>query len=122
MSVGSLNNLTDAVIVQTMNLSRQQELYITNDLANYDTPGFKAQNLSFQKQLQQAMNQGPKFVSQVAGSVSQTPGSLTNNGNSVSMTAQMANLAKSQLLYEISVQAFNEKVTQLKIVTEGKAL
>ncbi|MCY0864418.1 MAG: flagellar basal body protein, partial [Sulfobacillus sp.] len=40
------NNLTDTVIVTTLNLSRQQELYIANNLANYDTPGYKAQSLS----------------------------------------------------------------------------
>ncbi|MCL5116103.1 MAG: flagellar basal body rod protein [Firmicutes bacterium] len=121
MGVGPLNNLTDATIVATMNLSRQQELYITNDLANYDTPGFKAQNLSFQSQLAQALQQGPNAVAQVAGTVQTTAGSVTNNGNSVSMTSEMSDLARSQLLYETAVQAYNEKVTELKIVTEGKA-
>ncbi len=121
MGVGPINNVTDAAIIQTMNLSRQQELYITNDLANYDTPGFKAQNLSFQNQLAQALQQGPGAVMQVTGFVAQTPGSVDNNGNSVSMTAQMSNLAQSQLLYETAVQAYNEKVTEIKIVTEGKA-
>lgn len=118
--MGLLNNTTDATIVAAMNLSRQQELYITNNLANYDTPGFKAQNLSFQHQLQNALNQGPGAVMQVPGSVVTTPGSVTNNGNSVSMTGQMAHLAKSQLLYETAVQAYNQQVTEIKIVTEGK--
>jgi flagellar basal-body rod protein FlgB len=121
MGVGPINNLTDAAIIQTMNLSRQQELYITNDLANYDTPGFKAQNLTFQNQLAQAMQQGTGAIMRVTGTVVQTPGSVDNNGNSVSMTGQMSNLAQSQLLYETAVQAYNEKVTELKIVTEGKA-
>ena len=121
MGVGPINNVTDAAIIQTMNLSRQQELYITNDLANYDTPGFKAKNLSFQNQLAQAMQQGSGAVMGVTGTVVNTPGSVDNNGNSVSMTAQMSNLAQSQLLYETAVQAYNEKVTEIKIVTEGKA-
>lgn len=120
MGVGPLSNVTDAAIVTTMNLSRQQELYITNDLANYDTPGFKAQNLSFQNQLSAAMNQGPAAVAQVTGSVTTTPGSADNNGNSVSMTAEMSDLAQSQLLYETAVQAYNQQVTEVKIVTEGK--
>ncbi|NMP23544.1 flagellar basal body rod protein FlgB [Sulfobacillus harzensis] len=121
MGVGPLSNVTDAAIVATMNLSRQQELYITNDLANYDTPGFKAQNLSFQGQLAKALGQGPSAVAQVAGTVVTTPGSVGNNGNSVSMTSEMADLARSQLLYETAVQAYNQKTTEIKIVTEGKA-
>lgn len=121
VGVGPLSNVTDAAIVATMNLSRQQELYITNDLANYDTPGFKAQNLSFQSQLSRALGQGPQAVAQVTGTVTTTPGSVGNNGNSVAMTAEMADLARSQLLYETAVEAYNEKTTAIKIVTEGKA-
>lgn len=119
--MGALNSVTDQAIMQTMTLSRQQELYITNDLANYDTPGFKAKNLSFQSQLSQALAQGPQAVSSVSGQVVTTPGSVNNDGNSVSMTSEMTDLAKSQLLYETAVQAYNEKVTAIKIVTEGKA-
>jgi len=114
------NNLTDAVIVTTLNLSRQQELYIANNLANYDTPGYKAQSLSFQSQLQAALNQGPQAVAQVTGTVTTLPGAIFNNGNSVDLTAQMASLAKAQLLYETAVQAFNAKVTAIKTVTEDK--
>lgn len=121
MGIGPLSNATDAAIVATMNLSRKQELYITNDMANYDTPGFKAQNLSFQHQLAQALGQGPGAALQVKGTVATTPGSVGNNGNSVSMTAEMANLARSQLLYQTAVQAYNQKTTEIKIVTEGKA-
>lgn len=121
MSLGPLSNTTDAAIIATMNLSREQELYITNDLANYDTANFKARNLSFQSQLAQALGQGPRALMQVAGQVVTVPGSATNNGNSVSMTGQMANLAQAQLLYETAVQAFNQQVTEIKIVTEGKA-
>lgn len=122
MGVGLLNNTTDAAIVATMNLSREQQLYITNDLANYDTPGFQAQNLSFQNQLAQALNDGPGAILNVTGTVNTTPGSVTNNGNSVSMTTQMSNLVQSQLLYETAVQAYNQQITEIKIVTEGKAL
>lgn len=121
MGIGPIDNVTDAAIVQTMNLSRQQELYITNDLANYDTPGFKAQNLSFQSQLNAALSQGPSAVESVTGTVVTTPGSIAENGNSVSMTSEMTDLAQSQLLYDTAVQAYNEKVTEMKIVTEGKA-
>jgi flagellar basal-body rod protein FlgB len=121
MGLGPLNNTTDAAIVATMNLSREQQLYITNDLANYDTPGFQAHNLSFQTQLAQALNQGPSAILNVTGTVDTTPGSVSNNGNSVSMTAQMSNLVKSQLLYETAVSAYNQQITEIKIVTEGKA-
>ncbi len=121
MGLGPLNNTTDATIVAAMNLSRQQELYITNDLANYDTPGFHAQNLSFQGQLAAAIQQGPSAIAQVSGEVVTTTGAVQNNGNSVSMTAQMSNLVQAQLLYETAVEAYNQQVTEVKIVTEGKA-
>jgi flagellar basal body rod protein FlgB len=37
------------------------------------------------------------------------------------MTQQTTDLAKTQLLYETAVQAFNYKITEVKIVAEGQA-
>jgi len=47
-------------------------------------------------------------------------GALRTDGNSVSLTGQMVDLAKAQLTYQTAVQALNTKVTEIKIVTEGR--
>ncbi len=118
--MGLFDNVTNQAILTTLGLSRQQETMIANNLANYDTPGYKAQGLSFQSQLAKALNQGTKAVASVTGSVTTVTGSLRPDGNSVSLTGQMADLAQAQLTYQTAVQAFNNKVTEVKIVTSGR--
>ncbi len=118
--MGLFNNLTSQAILTTLALSRQQETMIANNLANYDTPGFKASALSFQSQLASALKQGPGAVAQVTGTVSTDTGAMRSDGNSVDLTAQEVALAQAQLTYQTAVQAFNAKVTDIKIVTEGK--
>ncbi|MHB1955170.1 MAG: flagellar basal body rod protein FlgB [Sulfobacillus sp.] len=118
--MGLFNTLTNQAILTTLALSRQQETIITNNMANYDTPGFKASGLSFQTQLAAALQQGPQAVAAVTGTVATQTGALRTDGNSVSLTGQMVDLAKAQLTYQTAVQALNTKVTEIKIVTEGR--
>lgn len=118
--MGLFDTVTNQAILTTLGLSRRQETMIANNLANYDTPGYKAQGLSFQSELAKALHQGSRAVASVTGSVTTVTGSLRPDGNSVSLTGQMANLAQAQLTYQTAVQAFNNKVTEVKIVTSGR--
>lgn len=120
--MGLFDTPTGAVIAQGLNLSRRQELVTANNLANYDTPGYKAVSFRFQTALRQALSGGPGAIMAVSGTTVVDRGSLRPDGNSVSMTQEMATLTQAQLLYETSVQALNQKVTDLKIVTGGKPL
>ncbi len=120
--MGLYNTTATQSIVTTLNLSQKAEGMMANNLANYDTPGYKSESLSFQHQLAQAITQGPGAVSRVRGQVVVNTMALQPNLNSVSLTQQTTDLAKTQLLYQSAVQAFNYKTTEIKIVTEGRAL
>jgi flagellar basal-body rod protein FlgB len=115
-------NLTQALVASTLNLTQKSETIIANNLANYETPGFKASTLSFQGALASAMSQGPSAVLQVQGTVEQDPGSLRADGSNVSLTSQMTALAEDQLTYQMAVTAYNHAFTETQIVTEGKAM
>ncbi|AUW94988.1 flagellar basal body rod protein [Sulfobacillus thermotolerans] len=119
--MGLFDTVTNQAVVTALNLSRKAEALVANNLANYDTPGYKTETLSFQSQLAQAIAQGPAQVAQVKGQIVINPMALQPDLNSVSMTQQTTDLAKTQLLYETAVQAFNYKVTEVKIVSEGQA-
>ncbi|HBQ94679.1 MAG: flagellar basal body protein [Firmicutes bacterium] len=116
------NTTASQSVITTLNLSAKSEGMIANNLANYDTPGYKSESLSFQHQLQQALAQGPDQVAQVKGRVSVNSLALQPDLNSVSLTQQTTDLAKIQLLYQTAVQSFNYKDTEIKIVSEGRAL
>lgn len=119
--MGLFDTVSSQAVVAALNLSRKAEGLIANNLANYDTPGYKTETLSFQGQLKQALSQGPAQIAQVQGRVAVNTLSLQPDLNSVSLTQQTTDLAKTQLLYETAVQAFNYKVTEVKIVSEGQA-
>lgn len=118
--MGITDTVTGAAIYTTLRMSRKAEELITNNLANYDTPGYKSQTLSFRHQLKAAIQNGPAAIANVQGAVVTQTGSLRPDGNNVSMTGQMTALAQVQLLYQTAVQAFNQKTTEMKIVTEGR--
>ncbi|MCY0881429.1 MAG: flagellar basal body rod protein [Firmicutes bacterium] len=117
---GVMNSLTDVTVMQAILLSRQQETYQANDLANYDTPNYKSRQLNFQTQLAQAMQGGVSAVKQVTGTVATVTGSQQPNGNSVSLTNTMAQLTKTQLLFETAVEALNAKAGELQTISEGQ--
>jgi flagellar basal-body rod protein FlgB len=119
---GGFMNVTQALVVSTLTLAQKSESLIANNLANYETPGFKASTLSFQGQLSQAMASGAQSVLDVRGTVVKSPGSLRPDGSNVSLTGQMTDLAEVQLTYQMALSAYNHHVTQTKIVTEGKAM
>ncbi len=115
-------NVTNALVISDLNLSQKRTNLIANNLANYETPGFKASRLSFEGALASAMNRGPSAVLAVQGTIVKSQTSLRADGNNVSLTGQMTALARAQLSYQMAVSAYNHHVTQMKIVTEGKAL
>lgn len=115
-------NLTQTLVVQSLRLNQKSEALIANNLANLETPGFKARELSFQGALAAALGSGPGAVAHVRGKIVALPLNVRADGSSVSLTGQMTALAGAQLQYDLAVQAFNHERTETQIVTEGKAL
>ena len=108
-------------LAQGMNLSHQAADVITNNLANYETPNFKPQTLSFQQALAAAWQNGTP-VSTVTGTVQTDPGAVRPDGSGVSMTGQMASLMQMQMLYDTAATGFTSQATQIRAVAEGQAL
>ncbi|HUZ42018.1 MAG TPA: flagellar basal body protein [Acidimicrobiales bacterium] len=84
-SIGILQFALDAVV--------NQQQVIANNIANQDTPGFQASQVSFQSSLAQALSQGGNAVTTV------TPENLASgaNGNNVSMPTEMTLLQENNL-------------------------
>jgi flagellar basal-body rod protein FlgB len=96
---------------------------ISNNIANVDTPGYKAQRVSFEEHLQTASNlqaqksderhisfKGPQksFIDFPGGS------SYQHNGNGVDIDYEMAELAKNQIYYHANTDLLKSKFTGLK--------
>lgn len=111
-----------------------------NNIANIDTPEYKAQHVSFESQLQAALDHGEsdnslplattnrRHISMGQPSfdpstmiVQQDSNSLRNDGNNVDIDLEMTTLAETSLRYQALTQLSGMKISLLKnIVRESR--
>ncbi len=115
---------------KSLDMRAQKQQVIASNIANADTPGYKAQKLSFEDSLRQAIktpemsqrNTNSKHfpisgggISAVQATISkQLDGADFGDGNTVSVDDEMLELAENQLLFETSSQIIKKKFTMLK--------
>ena len=81
-----------------------------NNVANLNTPGFRARDVDFQTALRTAVNSGT--TDRVAApEVVAGNGFPDANGNTVDLETEMVGMMKDQLLRDAMVNAFNFKAT-----------
>jgi flagellar basal-body rod protein FlgB len=101
---------------------------ISNNLANVDTPGYKAKETVFKQEFERSLNAYRTDQRHIAFST-QSPSSffvreqenttMNHNGNNVDVDKEMAELAKNQLYYQTLVQRINGKFNSIKMVVKG---
>jgi flagellar basal-body rod protein FlgB len=104
---------------------------IANNIANVDTPNYKAQKVNFEAQLQRTLAGGSRRglemkttqlnhlgAKEVSGSPSITvdsrPNTLRNDGNNVDIDLEMTDLAETAMRYQALAQLTAAKLTALK--------
>lgn len=83
----------------------QQQQAIANNLANAETPGYLATDVSFQSSLQQAMS-SPTGGS-AAVTVSTDPATPASDGNNVSTSQQLVDAEQNTMQYQATVELLN---------------
>jgi flagellar basal-body rod protein FlgB len=126
------------LLEKSMELRGRKNSMIASNIANRETPGFRAQDLVFEKDLEKALHSdrpGPLTVSDPRhfDGVQREPlecvtGTQINSfnpdprmdGNTVNLDKEMAKLAENQLMYQASVRSINWKFRMLKAaIMEG---
>ncbi|MBM7644351.1 flagellar basal-body rod protein FlgB [Scopulibacillus daqui] len=100
---------------------------IGQNIANVDTPNYKARHVNFQNELKsalQAYKTDPKHMSfknngEEPKVTVDASTSIQNNGNNVDVDKEMSLLARDQINYQALVAAINQKFQQYKIVLGG---
>ncbi|BAT71432.1 flagellar basal-body rod protein FlgB [Thermosulfidibacter takaii ABI70S6] len=120
---------------KAMELLRKRHEFIASNIANADTPGYKAKRFSFEKQLQDAVYRTglhlevthPLHISDIPVSLEEVKGDifeervpLRNDLNSVDIDKEMALLAQNQLKYDALAQAYYLQVAKLKYAITGR--
>lgn len=116
-------NGTDGVTITALSLAldaaAQRHQVIAANIANANTPGFTAQRLSFEAQVNLGL-QGKPAVAEVR---SQLVPELTADGQarSVQLDAEVAQLSQNSLQYQALLRAINRQMSLLATaVSEGK--
>ncbi len=126
-TIGALNT--------SMNLRLLNQNVIAGNIANSDTPGFKAQKVEFEQALRQTLGvddqlpmetTDPEHISikstdPVHPAIYQDPNAVEGmDGNTVNRSAEMANMVENQQIYETSAELVKRKLGMLKYsITEG---
>ncbi|MBF0424515.1 MAG: flagellar basal body rod protein FlgB [Magnetococcales bacterium] len=113
---------------------RRQEI-ITSNVANADTPGYKARRLEFESFLAEAMPppRGELALARtsnrhlpnndffpVSGELQEVESPIAKGDrNSVDVEAEMAQQTANQLLYNYAAQSMAGQITQLRMVIDG---
>ncbi|MUV39970.1 Flagellar basal body rod protein FlgB [Lentibacillus sp. JNUCC-1] len=106
---------------------------ISNNIANVDTPHYKAKNVQFKDELHKFMDEPlaakrthPKHLTFSAGNPQQPYRTSNNsqtvynhNGNNVDIDKEMAELAKNQIYYQALIDRLNGKFGSLQTVIRG---
>ena len=100
--------------------TRQQ--VIADNIANVDTPGFRATSVDFESQLKSAINDGDfASGSPVDPGVTETPTDtpVGANGNNVDLRKETLAAMQSQYQYQILTRAVSERFNLIKTAATG---
>lgn len=117
---------------QALNYSSLKQKVIAQNIANVDTPNYKAEDVSFSSYMQNELGQGfqtyrtdPRQIdfsdsSDNSQTAIYTPNVQYNNdGNSVDLDQQMSDMAANQIYYNSLVDQLNSKFSALQMVIQG---
>ncbi len=113
----------------SLNLRLLNQNVISSNIANADTPGYKAKAMEFEGALRAALGVADGLAPEATapGHIVRSPTDPVNpeiyddpngieslDGNTVDRSSEMAKLAENQLLYDASVEMLKKKLGMLK--------
>lgn len=132
-----LLDVTTRALTAATNMRNKRHNVISANIANAETPHYKAKKLDFEEALSRAIDQegrgrshtsakehfllGQGALSGVRADVYDNPDiNLTNDGNTVDLEAEMAALSENTIVYKAALQLINKKLGSLKYAaTDG---
>lgn len=133
---GISDRTTDA-LGASLDLRLLRHNVTSSNIANAETPGYKAKKVDFEEALTRALDHeglgkmhtsddehflmGQGAISRARADVYDNPdGNVTNDGNTVDMEKELSTLADNSILYKAALQLINKKLGAMKYaVSEG---
>jgi flagellar basal-body rod protein FlgB len=140
MPIDKLFGSTIDLMAKNLDLRAKNQTYIAANVANAETPNFRAKTFSFEDQLKDALKNkdagsmatvpaNPRHIpikgiarqlDDVDGIVDENITSgLGRDGNGVDLEREMGRMAENQILYNASIQILTKKFEGLKYAIKG---
>ena len=133
----SLFDKTTSALQTSLNMRQLRHNLTSSNIANAETPGYKAQKLDFEEALARSIDidglrgmsatsenhyaVGGKTASVRPDIYNNPEGAVSNDGNTVDMEKEMSSLSENAILYKTALQLINKKMAALKYAaTEGR--
>lgn len=123
---------TISTLEHGLNYSSVKQKVISQNIANVDTPNYKAMNVSFKDVLENELHipiaairtnkRHFDFKSSISSGsklISRNSVQYNQNGNSVDLDKEMADLATNQIYYNAMIERINGKFSTLQSVIRG---
>ncbi len=104
------------LLLQSMSVAALRHKVIANNIANVNTPGYKALEVSFEGELARHLGQ-PAGVKPV---VTESDGPERVDGNNVDLDAELNAMTKNSLLYQAATQILASRVGSLRSAITGR--
>jgi flagellar basal-body rod protein FlgB len=100
--------------------SAERHALISRNIANANTPGFKAQDLRDFSEVYEQFSGSERDFSNVDATI-ERDGPMSPNGNSVTLETELMHAAQAQMDHQLSVALYRSALTMLKTAV-GKNL
>lgn len=124
-----MKDLSYQIIRNGLDASAKRQRVISSNIANVNTSGYKASTVSFESELQKAMDGtgrmmkthekhlGTDTAAEVSGTVEVSTGtSMNENGNNVDIDREMVDLAANEIYYNALIEQVNRKLSNMSYV------
>ena len=126
-----IEDKTMQALAASINFRQMRQELITSNIANAETPGYKAKRIGFEEALSRALDVdghqslnvdderhfdvGSGGFNNLQPEVYEDPnGVVSEDGNTVDRDSEMSLMAKNKILYDASVQLLNKKLGLMK--------
>jgi flagellar basal-body rod protein FlgB len=130
-----LSDRTGGILKKNLDFLSERSLLINGNITNMDTPGYKAKDMDFQKQLQESIDLADKLsvkttngkhigpgrdtVDNMQPQVFETENAAKSNGNNVDLDNEMMKLAETQIMYNTVVQLIGKRGVAVETAISG---
>lgn len=119
----AVSDAVSQVLASALDGVSTRQRVTADNIANVDTPGFRARSVDFETQLRAAIgdgsfNEGLPVESGIATTPTDTP--VGANGNNVDLRKETMSALQSQFQYQMLTRAVNDKFNLIKTAAMGQ--